>query len=110
MKTSEKYDPEVADELLQVAEWTYRSVSDYQASWSQIHPQDQQDWLQSFRTIADSLQQLERWRSQKKLSSIQAERFASIEALRRFADPILKDLEALPVFSPPLGHQMVLDG
>ncbi|HEY9765321.1 MAG TPA: hypothetical protein V6C82_03115 [Chroococcales cyanobacterium] len=108
------YHPDLAEEFLKVAEWTYGSVAGYQDSWSQIHPQDQADWLQSFRQIAEDLKQLGLWRKQKKLSPTQLERFLALEEQQKSAQPILDRLGKRPMFPyseprVPSGHRMVLD-
>lgn len=99
MSNSERFDPhhpDLAEEFLKVAEWSYGSVSGYQECWSQIHPQDRVEWLESFRQIAEDLKQLAHWRSQGKLASAHLKRLSLLEEQRRCAQPTLERLGEKP--------------
>lgn len=88
------YDSDLADGSLELVELAYASVPSYDAGWEQIHPEDQADWLASFKAVREHYAQLEAWEARGLLEASQRERFIRLQLQREVVEAILARLDS----------------
>ena len=95
------FSEELADGALEWAETLYGTVPPYRDGWAHIHPQDRQDWLDTFSGLRDPIDQLHRWRAAGQLSRSQDERFDALLQTKSSFDPVLAELAGRIIAAPP---------
>lgn len=107
-----RFDADLAEGSLELAELNYQSVSSYHAGWTHLHPDDQAEYLEAFGHLEAHLDQLLIWRKAGRLDPDHLERLAQVLALKAAADPLLAELRQPPPEIAALAllkHPMVLD-
>jgi hypothetical protein len=88
------FDPDLAEGSLEIVELAYASVPSYEGGWTQIHPEDQADWLASFTVVRDHLSQLVAWEAEAQLDAEQRDRFQHLLNQQDVVEAVLARLES----------------
>lgn len=93
------FDSDRAEGALEVVALAYASVPSYDAGWEQIHPEDQAEWLASFKAVHQQLDQLAAWNTEALLDSEQREHLDYLLRQRELVEAVLERRGATP--TPP---------
>lgn len=97
------FDSDRAEGALEVVALAYASAPSYDAGWEQIHPEDQAEWLASFKAVHHQLDQLVAWNAEELLEPEQREQLDGLLRQRGLVEAVLERRGA--VQSPPAPPQ-----
>ena len=93
-RRSVAFDPDLAEGSLEIVSLAYASVPSYDAGWEQIHPEDQAEWLASFKGVREHLAQLVVWHEERQLDDAQCERFLYLQRQTEVVEAVLARLDS----------------